>query len=426
MKKTPRLRNYISVSLAVIILVMIIAYSLLVQYALKVVLLDAATYELKLTARDYTLEYEQDSDAPLPQTKYLKSYLFEKDLPAWFKERHDPKTLEYGKLTYGEIIDDDTIFYISIRNKLHNNNDLYLIQTYAESDEVPGSFANWDRAQYLTLALGIGFILLVGIALIIFIHQISKPISSLTAWANNLDESTVDAPHPNFQFDEINQIADFIQNASNNLQQALAREHHFLRNASHELRTPIAIIRSNIDLLDKIRANADSKEMASYQRIRRAADNMQHLTETLLWLSRKKETMPDPEPIDVESMLHEIIEENQYLLVGKKIKLKLNALPLQVTLPKTAIRIILSNLIRNAFQHTISGHIEIQLTKNLFTIKNVNKPEYAPQHSSDYGFGLGLMLIEQIWENLELDCHNQMIPGGHLATLNFPILNKNR
>ena len=48
------------------------------------------------------------------------------------------------------------------------------------------------------------------------------------------------------------------------LHQALNREHHFLRNASHELRTPIAVIRTNMDLLERLQTNSGDREKISH------------------------------------------------------------------------------------------------------------------------------------------------------------------
>ncbi|MEB3733551.1 histidine kinase dimerization/phospho-acceptor domain-containing protein [Halopseudomonas pachastrellae] len=60
------------------------------------------------------------------------------------------------------------------------------------------------------------------------------------------------------------------------------------RFTSHELRTPISVIRANVELLERLRAQSridPAMEQQALDRIDRASLTMQHLTETLLWLA---------------------------------------------------------------------------------------------------------------------------------------------
>lgn len=425
MKTKPKLRNAIGLALLSIILVMIAAYTLLVRYSLDAVLVDTLVYEIKETAQDFQSRHAQDPDLDFPESKYLQIYRSENELPNWFTQRHRASEMQEGEVLSGEfsdpsLFDGVPVFYIAHRAKLHDGGDLFLLDTYPEDEDedIPGTWANWNRMQTITLALGIAFILIVGLVLSLFLWRVSKPIQALSVWARQLDDSASRTTRPDFHFHEINQIAEFIQNTSNKLQDALQREHHFLRNASHELRTPIAIIRSNIDLLDRLRPDADGKELGSYQRIRRATDNMRQLTEILLWLSRITDTMPAPEPIRIKQMVEELIEEYRHFLVGKETEVNPHLDEVEIVGPKSALRIALANLIRNAFQHATAGPIEIRLTPTAFSVSN--PAEAAAKPNDERSFKLGLQLVEQICQKLDLAYSSERSPHGYHAAIRFP------
>lgn len=427
MKNQPKLRNAIGLALLSIILVMIVAYTLLVRYALDAVLVDTLVYEIKETARDFQARHAQDPDQAFPESKYLHLYRTADELPTWFTERHRVSDLADGEAVFGEFSDPshfegENLFYIAYRVTLHDGGDLFLIDTYLEDadEEIPGTWANWNRVQHLTLVLGIGFILMIGLVLWFFFWRISKPIQALTVWARQLDESGTGASRPDFRFHEINQIAEFIQNTSNRLQDALRREHHFLRNASHELRTPIAIIRSNIDLLDRLRPDAGGKEQGAYQRIRRATDNMRQLTDILLWLSRLTNTMPEPEPVRVKRMVEELIEEYRPLLAGRAIDVNARLDDVEIVGPKSALRIALGNLIRNAFQHATAGPVELRLSPTQFEVSNLAADsEAGAKPGDDQSFKLGLLLVAQICEKMHLRYAHQRGPNEYRAWIHL-------
>lgn len=429
MKTKPKLRNTVGLALVSILLVVIAAYTVLVRYSLEAVLNDTLIYEIKEAGQDFQSRLAQDSNLDLPESEHPRIYRTVEDLPDWFTQRHRVSDIQDGEVLLGEFSDPalfggDLVFYVAHRVKLHDGGDLFLIDTYldAEDVEIPGTWANWNRMKRISLVLGICFILFVGLVLLFFFWRVSKPINALTVWAQKLDENGTEAARPDFRFHEINQIAEFIQNASNRLQDALQREHNFLRNASHELRTPIAIIRSNIDLLKRLRPDASGKELGSYQRIRRATDSMRQLTEILLWLSRITNTMPEAEPVQIKGLIEELIDEYRFILVERAIEVDVRLDDVEVLGPRSALRIALGNLIRNAFQHASAGPIEIRLTPTEFAISNlVADSESGLNPSYDQSFKLGLLLIEQICQKLNLVYANERSSNRYHAWIRFPV-----
>ncbi|SON48939.1 Sensor histidine kinase (fragment) [Vibrio tapetis subsp. tapetis] len=197
----------------------------------------------------------------------------------------------------------------------------------------------------------------------------------------------------------------------------IEREQRFLSHASHELRTPIAIIRANMEILERITLPENS--LGPMGRIDRASTNMQQITETMLWLVRKSETPPNQCKVSLVVMLDNIIDELQYLIQGEDVSVSINyshAPTLQ--LPETPFRIVVGNLIRNAFQYTHSGQITINFEFSVIEIKNVNTQELDAQFKDS--FGLGHDLTEKICKKLNWNLEIMEIDDGFIAKLHLP------
>lgn len=225
------------------------------------------------------------------------------------------------------------------------------------------------------------------------LNSLARPVQSLYAWAKTLNLNSAKEPPPDFQYKELNQLADIIHSSINKVGQTLEREKEFLGFASHELRTPIATLRSNATLLDKINDTPSPKEREVRDRILRASLTMKGITETLLWLNRDNQEALQTTAVDIEETLQQITGELEYLLAGKPIEITIRTQPTVLYLPEAAFRILITNLVRNAFQHTTSGYIQvIQDNQSVQVINSLTGDTSGKQA----GFGLGLKLIRRI------------------------------
>jgi signal transduction histidine kinase len=104
--------------------------------------------------------------------------------------------------------------------------------------------------------------------------------------------------------------------------------------------------------------------------------------------------------IALDEITEQLVDESRYLLTDKMISVsvatQLNSIIVQ---PEHPVRIVLGNLIRNAFQHTQQGEITIIQTNNTITI--INQHDDGDYYrSNELGFGLGLQLTSQLTEKL--------------------------
>ncbi|EMR12749.1 two-component sensor [Methylophaga lonarensis MPL] len=277
-----------------------------------------------------------------------------------------------------------------------------------------------------SLQLLLLFSLLSALTLIVItgllLRHISRPVARLGQWTRQLTAEQLEQPVPDFMYPELNEMAQLTRNSLISVNRSLQREHQFLRYASHELRTPISVIRNNIELMSRWQQKQSEtlppvlKEITD--RIDRASLNMHHLTETLLWMSRDISSPLPEQTLDLEQTLTQLVEDMRYLLRDKQVSVDIDCSPCTVSVSEVALRIVLGNLIRNAFQHTWQGEVTIQQQDTRISIVNHLYPEQSTP-TTESGFGLGLQLTAQLTEKLGWYYRNEALGDGHRVTLDI-------
>lgn len=291
-----------------------------------------------------------------------------------------------------------------------------------------------NKEKNLEFLMGISLVTTLGILTVIWIllRQVERPVKALGQWAHDLNSENLQAPLPDFFYPELNELAGLIQTSLSSVQESLDREHRFLRYSSHELRTPISVIRNNVELLRKYRQTAQKQVGAApgkhvfpeqqekvIDRIDRASLTMKHLTETLLWLSREKEAHLPAEETNLEQLVRELVSEAQYLLKDKDVEVVLETTTAVIVAPGDPVRIVTGNLIRNAFQHSWRGKVRIiQSQDHVETINDILETDDSRR---DLGFGLGLQLTRQLCEKLNWSYTSRTTANQHSARVVFNV-----
>jgi signal transduction histidine kinase len=268
------------------------------------------------------------------------------------------------------------------------------------------------------LLTAITVLILFGTLLLLILRSVANPVEALRDWAKNLTPKGLEQAPPTFRYSELNTLADLIRNSLLSVQESLDREQKFLRHASHELRTPIATISSNIELLNKIHPNPEANEKRIIDRIGRASATMRHLTETLLWLSREDGSQLAKQEIRLDSLVLQCHQELHYLLQNKAVTVHLDTEEATVLLPTIPSKILLDNLIRNAFQHTHEGEVTIYQRGNCVRISN-RETDSDKMLNEELGFGLGLDLSRKLAERFKWAYRNEHSKNGHDAEIEF-------
>lgn len=250
-------------------------------------------------------------------------------------------------------------------------------------------------------------------------RRIARPARALEGWAASLDELALKSQPPDFCYPELNRLAELIRNSLIAEHLTLERERLFLQYSSHELRTPISVVLAATELLGKIQQGREGEghtaENAIVQRIDRAGHTMAHLVETLLWLGKDVAELPPSTVVDLEILLREIIHDADYLRAGKHLDLAVQTEPCVMRIPETAARIVLGNIVRNAFQHTLRGTIYVNQCGAAVEVINFISKE--SDLATDIGFGLGLELTSRLSERLGWKYEHKSFPGRNVVLL---------
>ena len=273
------------------------------------------------------------------------------------------------------------------------------------------------------------YILLVGlVAMVLFsgvlflvLRKVATPVEQLKEWAKSLDGNNLSQAVPSFHYSELNTLAEIVQSSLSSVQESVEREKRFLGYASHELRTPIAVTRTNAELLRKMitKKLAEEKQLAVLDRIERAGLTMTDLTETLLWLNRQEGKSLPVADVKVGELVGQIESELHYLLQGKSVSVTLKADETISTISPGLYRIVVTNLIRNAFQHTFNGEVLIVQSQQQLSITNQNFDVDEQSTADELGFGLGLELTEKLVKQYGWQYKVTEVQGGRKVELTY-------
>jgi signal transduction histidine kinase len=189
----------------------------------------------------------------------------------------------------------------------------------------------------------------------------------------------------------------------------IAREKEFTGNVSHELRTPLTAIKTSCELLEQDEA-IGGKSRARLRQIDRAADSMRELVNALLMLARE-ESAKDVEPLCLARAIETALAPFAERLADAGVDAVVGVdRDLHVVANRSALAIVLSNLIDNAIRYTDHGHLRFSYANGWLHIEDTGPgiPAHAlphvfdrlyraePQDAGTHGFGLGLSIVKKL------------------------------
>ncbi|WP_114820195.1 sensor histidine kinase [Chryseobacterium sp. KLBC 52] len=181
----------------------------------------------------------------------------------------------------------------------------------------------------------------------------------------------------------------------------------FTENASHELQTPLAIIKNKLDLLLQDQ-NLTEKQYSIAEDMNRALTRSSRINKNLLLLAKIDNNQFDSsEAIYFDHLLHQSIDILREHFEQKNISVTEHILNgVQVIGNNILTEILINNLIINAIRHTaVGGSISIQLTHSVFEISNSGTEKlntdflfkrFSKLSTDNSGSGLGLSIIQEI------------------------------
>lgn len=274
------------------------------------------------------------------------------------------------------------------------------------------TFLNTYKSDLLYFNIS-GIIFSVIISLIvsrIWVKKLLKDIEILNRKAKDISNLNFNKNNIIKRDDEIGDLGKGIEKMSINLESSIKQLEEFISNVSHELKTPISIISSNIQLLmneKKIDLITEEK----YRNILKESYYTKILIEKLMRLSKlENQKKIEYKFINLNKIIEEILERYDYIELAKNLEIKLDILKNKYFINEDMFRIALDNIILNSMKYSKDNGIlkiyeedktlffENEILKE-FSLDNLFDPFVRGSNSSrEDGTGLGLTLIKKILE----------------------------
>jgi signal transduction histidine kinase len=368
----------------------------------------------------YWQRLEADPSAPLPDTRNLTAYRDGDALPGWlrglepgFHERAEPAA---------------ALAYVGERDGQR----LYLV---------------FDSENVRELVALFGLVPLALVLIVIYLslyraYKISRravsPVIALAQQVQRLDPAAPDAGLfaddrlPVDSDEEIRLLSSAMQRLTERLTDFVERERNFTRDASHELRSPLTVIKIGANMLLKDEGlPAASRE--SVERIRDAATDMEELTEAFLLLARESDQALPRDWVSVNDVAAAEVQRARVVASDSAVSLDCEAeCRLQVLAPEKVLASVIGNLVRNGLSYTDAGSVSVSIEPGRVVIEDTG-PGMAPEEVEKVfkpfyragrrrgGHGVGLTIVKRLSDRFGWPLRVESAPGvGTRVTVSFP------
>ena len=246
-----------------------------------------------------------------------------------------------------------------------------------------------------------------------------QPLQEVAAAAEQIDAKALSQrlPEPRTQ-DEVGRLVQVLNHSFDRLERSFEQATRFSSDASHELKTPLTIMRGEIE--SALKAEVDNPRIESLlDGLLAETQRLCDIVEKLLLLSRADAgTLTlTKEILDFSAICHELVEDAQILARPKRITTEFEISPdVKVLADESYLRRVLLNLLDNAIKYNVEGgSLSISLTKSdalaVLRIANIG-PGISKEHESRVferfyradpsrsseisGSGLGLSICREI------------------------------
>ncbi len=243
--------------------------------------------------------------------------------------------------------------------------------------------------------------------------------------------------------DELTRLADTFDDMLGRLDRAFESQRRFVHEASHELRNPIATIRTNLDvaLADPDASVEDLRQTAEV--VERSTQRIGSVVDDLLAFARSEIPDRERDTIDVDELIYEVSEEFAGTAEANAVTLRvLGSTANQVLGDGDSLRRVVANLLANAIEHSPGGSsVDIDVSDDgqgvLLSVRD-HGPGVGPEFrdavfrrgwrsplartNRPAGSGLGLTIVRQVVEEHggEVQVENVEPGGGARFVVRLP------
>lgn len=229
---------------------------------------------------------------------------------------------------------------------------------------------------------------------------------------------------------EFKELNSFLQKMMDKAIEDYASVKEFSENASHELQTPLAVIRSKIELMAE--TNIDATQAALIEDMQHAIEKLSQINRSLTLLTKLENQEFEPAAgIKFCTVTKQVISSFDDWIQMKQLTLTRSLdKDVPLTINPMLAEMLMTNLLSNAIRHNVAGgHIEVELTHKGLLISNTGLPPEIPTEELFQRFkksnqcadsiGLGLAIVKQICEVNHFAVNYEYRDGWHMIGVCF-------
>lgn len=332
-------------------------------------------------------------DAPLPNVMEFDTYWSEAPTPSWLLSFKFPGFYEY-------LLGDEDKHFVVFDHP--SGKGVMYIVFQDDSDDYLDEYES-SLHQFTFLLGGLFSIIMVGYG-VYMVRILSRPLTKIE---DKIAYMPPDQPmfEVDTNFSETRHIEQTLLDSKNEIAGYFRREQEFSRFASHELRTPIMVIKGSADILSRVPEQPRVAQKA-ITRMQSAGEEMRVLTEAFLLLGKEKIEPQHYGDHELLSCLNRQLEELAPLFAKQGAEYQLKESTSGVAhAPESFVTIVINNLIKNAFSYSV-GDIEIELDSTELVVTN----RHDGNETYNAGYGCGLVIVQRICERM--DWHFELEDDG--------------
>ncbi len=245
--------------------------------------------------------------------------------------------------------------YHILWSKFETENDsIYVLETAALANDV---FEELDRLLYLFLIIIPAGLIITGFAAYFISKAAFNPITKMAGTAEDISGENLDKrlelPKAN---DEVRVLAETLNGMIERIDNAFKSQRRFVANASHEIKTPLTVIQTELEILEKRIKDAESAE--SIKNALSEIENLTRLTNSLLTVAKldASQTKLKKDIIRIDELLADCAQAINQAAVKKNIRINLSIEEaVEINADKEKLRSVFLNLIDNAIKYSYTG-----------------------------------------------------------------------
>jgi len=235
---------------------------------------------------------------------------------------------------------------------------------------------------------------------------------------------------PKENTDEFNLLNESLNAMTQSIHQDYQALKAFTENASHEMQTPLAVIRSKTEILLQ-QQNISEEAMKQIMGIEEGIQKLSRLHQSLLLLTKIENThFKFDEKVEMGTLVSQKIEEKKELFESKHLTVIQDIQFITLPFHQQLAEILINNLLSNTIRYTPeNGVVNIELdkeklivrntaTENSLDVEKIFQRFYKAQQNQE-GTGLGLAIVKEIGRIAGFEVQYLFHNNFHIFTIYF-------